>query len=128
MEDKSEESTPKEDAPKLEPRLSHKQIEGTILVTRLKGQNVVRMINLTNARTVDALFKECTQRWEGKFGDCVSTLLYIDDDNNLVEIVKGHSADYLEFLRMIRSRWNKTRGDTVQVKLILLAAGEVEEI
>ncbi|KAE9367790.1 hypothetical protein N431DRAFT_494705 [Stipitochalara longipes BDJ] len=119
---------PKESLPKPEPRLSHAQIEGTVLLTRLKDHEIFRKVLLTNARTVDALFKECTQRWQGRFGDCIARLLYIDVDNHFVEIVKGNSADYMEFLRMIRTQWDNEAGDVVRVKIILIVAGETDEI
>ncbi|PMD40709.1 hypothetical protein L207DRAFT_343905 [Hyaloscypha variabilis F] len=126
-----EESTPEGCMPKEslpEPHLSHEQIKGTILLTRLKNEEIFRKVLLANARTVDALFKECTHRWHPRFSDSIARLLYIDDENHFVEIVKGHSADYIEFLRMIRTRWNNEGGEVVRVKLILLAAGETEGV
>lgn len=132
----SEDSTPSLTAPfkdstsSLEPRLSHSQIEGTILLTRLKSDVIFRKVPLTETRTVNALFEVCAQRWPEKFGaDCISRLLYIDDENDFVEIVEGSSPDYIEFLRMIQRRWyNEGMKEVVQVKVLLLAAGETSEL
>jgi hypothetical protein len=121
--------TPKNSTPSPKPRLSHSQIEGTILLTRLNDQKIFRKIPLTNARTVDSLFKECAQRWPDKFGvGGISRLLYVDEENHLVEIVEGNSADYKELLSMIQRRWENGGGKIVRVRVILLAAGEVEEM
>jgi hypothetical protein len=121
--------TPKNSTPIPKPRLSHSQIEGTILLTRLKDHKIFRKVPLTNTRTVDSLFKECAQRWSDKFGvGGISRLLYVDEENHLVEIVEGNSADYKELLSMIQRCWDNGGGEIVQVRVVLLAAGEVEEM
>jgi hypothetical protein len=132
----SEDSTPtltapfKDGTPSPEPRLSHSQIEGTILLTRLKDDVIFRKVPLTETRTVNALFEMCAQRWPEKFSaGSISRLLYIDDENYLVEIVEGSSLDYIEFLRMIQRCWyNEGMKEVVQVKVLLLAAGETSEL
>jgi hypothetical protein len=132
----SEDSTPSikaplEGTPNPEPRLYHTEIEGTILLTRLKEDNIFRKVPLTTTRTVDSLFNMCAQRWPEKFGaGGISRLLYIDDENNLVEIVEGSSGDYKELLRLIQRRWDNAKGgkEVIQVKVILLAAGESNEL
>jgi hypothetical protein len=121
--------TSKNSKPSPEPRLYHSQIEGTILFTRLKDHKIFRKVGLTNARSVDDLFKECAQRWPDKFGaGGIARLLYVDEESHLVEIVDGNSDDYKEFLRMVQRRWDDGGGEMVGVKVILLAAGEDEEI
>lgn len=109
-----------------EPRLHHPEIEGTILLTRLKDDNIFRKILLTDTRDVITLFKVCAERWPEKFGTGgISRLLYIDEENHHVEIVKRSSPDYKEFLRMIQRRWYMEGSkEVIQVKVILLAAGE----
>jgi hypothetical protein len=120
---------PKNSTPSPKPRLSHSQIEGTILLTRLKDHKIFRKVSLTNARTVDSLFKECAQRWPDKFGvGGISRLLYVDEESHLVEIVEGNSADYKELLSMIQRRWDNGGGEIVRVTVVLLADGEVEEM
>jgi len=42
--------------------------------------------------------------------------------------VEGNSADYKELLSMIQRCWDNGGGEIVQVRVVLLAAGEVEEM
>jgi hypothetical protein len=121
---------PSESTPCPEPRLHHPEIEGTSLLTRLKDDNIFRKILLTDTRDVNTLFKVCAERWPEKFGaGGISRLLYIDDEGHHVEIVKRSSPDYKEFLRMIQRRWYMEGSkEVIQVKVILLAAGENLEL
>ncbi len=121
---------PSESTPCPEPRLHHPEIEGTILLTRLKDDSIFRKVLLTDTRDVITLFKVCAERWPEKFGaGGISRLLYIDDENHHVEIVKRSSPDYKEFLRMIQRRWYMEGSkEVIQVKVILLAAGENLEL
>ena len=132
---RSESSTPtikapSEGTPCPEPRLHHPEIDGTILLTRLKDDNIFRKVLLTDTRDVITLFKVCAERWPEKFGaGGISRLLYIDEENHYVEIVKGSSPDYKEFLRMIQRCWYMEGSkEVIQVKVILLAAGENLEL
>ena len=121
---------PSESTPCPEPRLHHPEIEGTILLTRLKDDNIFRKVLLTDTRDVNTLFKVCAERWPEKFGaGGISRLLYIDDEGHHVEIVKRSSPDYKEFLRMIQRRWYMEGSkEVIQVKVILLAPGENLEL
>jgi hypothetical protein len=96
----------------------------------LKDDNIFRKILLTDTRDVNTLFKVCAERWPEKFGaGGISRLLYIDDEGHHVEIVKRSSPDYKEFLRMIQRRWYMEGSkEVIQVKVILLAAGENLEL
>jgi hypothetical protein len=122
--------TSSEGTPSPEPRLHHPEIEGTILLTRLKDDNIFRKVLLTDTRDVITLFKVCAERWPEKFGaGGISRLLYIDEENHHVEIVKRSSPDYKEFLRMIQRRWHMEGSkEVIQVKVILLADAENLEL
>jgi hypothetical protein len=104
--------------------MSHEQLEGTILLTRLNNENIFRPIPLSKIRTVDSLFKMCAQRWPEKFGaGRISRLLYTAK-NDHVEIVGGSSADFRELLRMTKREWDIQGTQAVYIKIVLLAAGE----
>jgi len=109
-----------------EPILSYQQMEGTILLTRLKDEKIFRPIRLSKIRTVDSLFKSCTQRWPEKFSaGHISRLLYIAEKDQHVEIIGGSSTDFIELLRMIKREWKIQDTQVVHVTLVLLAVGEV---
>jgi hypothetical protein len=122
-------STPIEErTPSPEPIVSHQQMEGTVLLTRLKDEKIFRQVRLSKVRTVDSLFKVCAQRWPEKFGaGCISRLLYTAETDH-VEIVGGSSADFRELLRMIKREWDTEGTQVVYVKLTLLATGEGVEL
>jgi hypothetical protein len=117
---------PEDRTPSLEPILSHQQMEGTILLTRLKDEKIFRPIRLSKIRTVENLFTVCAERWPSKFNTGrISRLLYVDEKEQHVEIVGGSSADFGELLRMIKREWSIQDTQIVHVVLVLLGPGEI---
>ena len=109
-----------------EPSLHRSEIQGTVLLTRLKDDEICRKVPLTSTRNVKSLFQRSAERWPEKFAaEEISRLLYVDGDNHLVEIVKESSSDFKDFLRMIARRWNSNDGaEVIYIEVYLLAAGE----